>query len=208
MSHYGFDFRATSGFVADAAGNSPVLGESYPNVYSNGLTAGYELGGDVITRDRDNTYDARLAGTNYCSNGGVQQSFRIDLPVSGLYTISLASGDISYSSTEYISIYDNSSLLSILLNGAVAGLNSFYDAAGNNYYPGPNWVAGQQAVNLTFSTTIARIYIGNASGSSTINFIGLDTSYAPWTAVTSKDFSKFPIKQIRDKTKIIWNPYK
>lgn len=199
MSYYGFNFRATSGFVTDGAGDSPVLGESYPTTYSNGVTAGFETGGDTVTtRDRNNSYNSHIAGSIYCSdNGGdaLQQIFRIDLTTTGSYTLNLALGDESYAYASYLSVYDTSSLLSTLFNGYAGALNSFCDAAGNNYYPGPNWVAGNVPVSLTFSTTIARFYIGNTTTQTPINYIGLTyTGVPPWSAAPTCDFSLFPRK--------------
>src|SRR5208337_4927869 len=99
---FGFDFRATLGFVTDPTYAAAVLGEAYPHTYTNGLSntisAGFTLAAvNVNTRDRSAAGDARLAGENQNGPGNAGSpsfvTFEIALPVAGAWIIQAAFGD-------------------------------------------------------------------------------------------------------------------
>lgn len=81
MTRYGYNFRATGGYVTDGAGESNELGVAY----SGGRGYGW-VGAIGGTRDRSTSYGARLAGINFTNNTSVY--WRLDLPEGpGLYRV-------------------------------------------------------------------------------------------------------------------------
>lgn len=92
------NFRSTSGYVTDGAGQTYCLGSAdvYP-VTRGGLTFGWILAHEADSaRNRNAGNDPRLAGQNSATNDGTPSQFQLDLPASGSYTIHLALGDASY----------------------------------------------------------------------------------------------------------------
>ena len=180
MSTYIFDFRATSGFVTDPAGGSPVLAESYPHTYSNGLVAGWTTNISGQSRDRDNTVNAQLAGINFNTNTASppQVTFQVDLPVSGVWTVRLALGDAGGPQAyQYLQIKDGSTSRLILDESTGTNGLEFYDATGVKRTSAADWVTNNASNALTFSTTTLNMAIGEPSGtkggSSTIATLSL-----------------------------------
>jgi hypothetical protein len=94
----GFNFRGTSGYVTDPSYAVPVLGEAYPNTYTNAdgksLNGGWTLAVSIL--DRASTNDPRIAGINYHFSS--PRWFLLDLasgsaPGAGVYTVDIAYGD-------------------------------------------------------------------------------------------------------------------
>src|SRR5208337_1972246 len=64
----GFDFRNTSSFVTDPAGDTYVLPTTIYPTKSNGVTFGWAKN-SAQGRDRNAKLDPRLAGVNFVNNG-------------------------------------------------------------------------------------------------------------------------------------------
>ena len=116
---FGFNYRNTAGYVTDQAFCAPVLGEAYPHTYTNGngqtINAGWTaaISGQI---DRDNTLDARLAGSNYVVDNTTPVTFKIDLSSgsgngAGTYILAAAFGDASFTNDQWAEIKDGSTVL-------------------------------------------------------------------------------------------------
>jgi hypothetical protein len=158
----GFDFRATLGFVADPANCSPVLGEAYPHSYTGGsstLNGGWTTVG-VTTVNRSAVIDPRLAGINYALNSGtLQQTFRADLLNAGTYDITVALGDTSAQTWQYLQILDNVTALATFDESGGNAANSWFDGA-NNQWSAAAWPGSNVKVRVTFASTVAKFTIG------------------------------------------------
>lgn len=166
----GFNFRDSSGFVTDGSGESAVVSGSlaYPTTFSNGVTAGWEAGPEMQSRDNDNTVDRRFAGVHFIDPGhGSQRTWRIDLASSGTYDIRLAQGHYFFpSGDDYLEILDTSNTLSTPIDDSNGHTeDQWYDATGVLRTSIADWVSNNAAATLAFSTTIMRFAIGRASGS-------------------------------------------
>lgn len=91
MATYGFNFRATSGYVTDPANTTYSIGDTYPQT-RNGITFGW-TGSPAAptTRNRSTTVNAKVAGINFAAAAS-PLTFRIDLPAAGSYDIGCALG--------------------------------------------------------------------------------------------------------------------
>jgi hypothetical protein len=153
VAYKGFNFRQTSGFVTDAAGDACVTsGDNYPVVFANGITGGFSVavGQD---RDRDGGIDARLAGLVYAS-ASTPATFQIDLPSAGTYDIRLAIGDASFANgtATAVTVRDNATDL-ITLTGLSPGAGQFYDATGVLRTSAADWVSNNAASTQVFAST-------------------------------------------------------
>ena len=160
----GFNFRDSSGYVTDDATETYVLADAYPTT-RNGVTFGW-TSGTVATADRDNGNDRRLAGINY-EGGAGQAVFRIDLPNTGTFNISIAAGDAGFeqSGDQQVQILDNSTLKATVADHCPA--NSFLDAL-DTVYTAANWPANNDPLEVEFASTICNIRIGNGTEYTTI----------------------------------------
>lgn len=179
MTFWGFDFRRTAGFVTDPAGCSGVLlNTQYPIVYSNGLTAGWATNGTIVQyRDRDASLDPRIAGCNFQSNSGTQDTFQIDLPAAGTYDLAAAIGDASSASAQYVEFFDGTTSLLAFAGTAVAS-GSFLDPTGH-IYTAANWPGSNTTLPITLAGTTLTVVIGSASaqsGTTTLAHVGLTSS--------------------------------
>lgn len=165
---YCFDFRLSSGFVTDTGGCVPVLDETYPHTYANGATAGWEQTSIDGSRDRNAALDPRLAGVNRNLSNDVFREFRVDLPATGSYDIRAAIGDASFGASNgenpFASIKDTTtSLFTIVAGDGSMAAEEFYDATGVKRTSAANWVSSNAVKTLTFSTTIFRLRLENAT---------------------------------------------
>jgi hypothetical protein len=167
---FGFDFRGTSGYVTDPSYASVVLGENYPNTYTNGagksINAGFTVAGQVNPLDRDNTQDPRIAGTNYEANDGYNNFFQVDLssgsaPGAGTYSVDLAMGAFISAGKQCFKLLDTTTLL---IDGTFGGAGQdtsaghFIDATLTDVTGGATWTG--TPVTKTFATTLAKLSIG------------------------------------------------
>jgi len=159
---YGFNFRNTSTFVKDPAGDFAVLpSTAYPTV-ANGITFGWANTYLVQGRDRNSALDPRLAGINFAVNG-YPASFYVDL-APGSYNLSLAIGDAGYQQCDLtceIRFMDGATLLATLKFSSDQ-MASFYDAMGNNWD-----AAAWPGSNLSFPITLASTQLTMVVGSDT-----------------------------------------
>jgi len=203
---FGFNFRLSKAYTTDPAGTeciSSTPATPYPTtltIDSVGYSVGYvgsglsvppyynQAGIESNTRNRSLAVDARLAGSFQCSNDRKIQ-VKIILPSAGDYDISLANGDASNATTQYVRIYDSATLLATISAGTSVAAGRFQDANGVIHTTSANWVSNNTPRRLTFSTTELRIEYGAGDGTSsstnsTINHINL--SYvAPAQTITS-----------------------
>jgi hypothetical protein len=179
----GIDFRSTAGFVTDPTGcdKETATTANYPRTSAQGNTVGWE---DAISgvANRSAAVDARLAGIAFAANG-TPKRYRLDLPSSGWYRITLAIGDQTTAQSQSVGIYDGTTLVSNVVghNLASAG-GTFYDACGVRRSSAANWVANEVTVVAFFSSTICRIKIADtatASGNSTIAHVRVTDASAP-----------------------------
>jgi hypothetical protein len=178
---FGFDFRATAGFVTDPNFCAPELGELYPHTYTNALgtsiTAGaIDPSAVQNTRDRNASNDPRLAGQDGNNGNTFTPSFfqfKVALPFSGQWSVVLASGDQAFASSEYISILDNTTVIASYSAVSVA-TNNYMDASGN-VWPQASFFASQVPIVYTFASSILIVQVGPSSptGSSGSNLAHL-----------------------------------
>jgi hypothetical protein len=163
---FGFDFRSTAGFVTDPTYAAPVLGETSPHTYTNGLSntisAGW-VGTAPAKADENASNDPRLAGMQYIGNSGIVYAFRITLPVSGSWTIVAAFGDGNNDQHQFITMDDNGTGFASYSNTDTP-INNFMDANGT-VFTEANWITSNTALTHTFTSTTFNVNIGSASGS-------------------------------------------
>ena len=156
----GFNFRQTSGYVTtDGANESYVIGDTYPTT-RNGVTFGWV---DAISSANISaTVDRRFAGSNYVVNttGCGIKRFRVDLPATGTYSISLALGfQSTITNSNTLEIRDNTTVLTTISGNTAAG--SFLDASGVSRTIA-NWPSQNVAIQKTFATTTFIAALGRA----------------------------------------------
>lgn len=182
-----FNFRATSGYVADGTDETYVTGDTYPTTRAT-FTFGWTTSLSDGTRDRDNSVDRRLAGVNKTANTS-QKDFKVDLPATGNYTICLALGDATNDYTtgpQYVQILDNTTpLFTINDTGGTVG-GHFDDATGvdrtSAAWPGSNACRVE-----TFTTTTLILRLGDGSGAdqSSIAHLSITAGGTPTTTTTT-----------------------
>src|SRR5262245_769867 len=177
----GFDFRGTSGAETDPTNCTYVVAEAYP-VTRNGVTFGWSVvPTNMITPvDRNVGNDARIEGINYTVPSEIG-TFRVDLPATGTYNISLALGDADGANWADSEIFDNTTS-KLRLGPTNMTTNNFLDASNVNR-TAATWVSSNVAVSITFASTIFNINVGSAGGPgySVIShlFISQDTAAGP-----------------------------
>ena len=190
MADKKINFRQTSGYVTDGAGETYCLAEVYP-VTRGGQTFGWDVA--VSTRDRSTGVDVRHAGINFNANSN-ERVFRIDLDASGDFDLTVAAGDVSNGNdNQYIRVYDGDpGTLIHTIGKANVPLGDFLDATGVIRTSSADWVSNHVKQSLTFSTTIARFVFGESpdSGNFSIAHIALEeTTPAGPTVTVGGDFS-------------------
>lgn len=164
MASIGINFRGSSGYVSDGAGETYCLGsDTYPTT-RGGFTFGWEdaPGGGI---DRDATNDARLAGINYAPTAGTR--WRLDLPATGDYLIRLAIGDAASGQGNKFLVKDDGTLLLTRGIHNTSGADRFFDAAGVEYTDA-TWPGSNTGASLTFATTILRLVADTSFGNNCI----------------------------------------
>lgn len=159
----GINFRATSGYVTDSAGETYCLAESYPTT-RGGWTFGWvnAINNDGGSRDRDSAIDRRLAGQNFQWNDGTQSTFQVDLPSAGTRSVRLALGDAGFGpGYSYCQIKDGSTPLLTVTDTNGTAANVWDDATGVGRGPSSDWVTNNAASSLTFTGTTLNLVIGS-----------------------------------------------
>lgn len=162
--YMGINFRATSGYVTDGAGETYSLGEAYPTT-RGGYTFGWDVGITAMSRDRNAAVDRRLAGV--ISVAPNQRTFRLDLPSTGTYQVCIGMGDYSYSTSEYyFQLLDNTTAFATRDDATGLTANQFSDSNGNEYNAA-TWPGSHTCVERTFTSTILNVKVnkGVAAGS-------------------------------------------
>jgi hypothetical protein len=159
---WGFNFRGTVPFVADPPGTAYVGG--WPMQYPTsvlGVDVGWEANYFASGTDRDAGVDPRLAGVAQVNNDGNPATFRIDLPEAGTRLIRLALGDaIAGQATQFLQVFDDTTLIATIDGSAGTGGGMFYDATGVRRATPDAWVAANAALSITTLTTILRLKLG------------------------------------------------
>lgn len=160
MANYGFNFRASSGYVTDPAGTTYILVQAYPQT-RNGITFGWTSStGALNSRDRSTGVNARVAGIMFPDSVG---TFRVDLPAAGTYNIGCAIGDAAFDQgNQYIEIFDGAASLWSMQTSVGPGANQFYDVNGNLLTSDSDWFTNQTFKQLTFSGTILNVNVGKS----------------------------------------------
>jgi hypothetical protein len=169
----GFDFRNTLAFVTDPAGAGPMISANstttplpYPTTTTiNGVSVTYGMtvafSSTDNARDRESTFDPRLAGLWFQMNTGTQAVFSVALPAAGTYTIHLAMGDADNARTQStIQFLDGSTSLFTVVGSPPAG--SFYDATGT-VYTNTAWPGSETGVSVTMSGTTLNVKLGTST---------------------------------------------
>jgi hypothetical protein len=147
----GFNFRGTSGFVADGPNCTYVVGDQYPTT-RNGCTFGWSAP-VFASVDANGSVDARLAGYNDVHDG---KYFQVDLAVAGDTTVVLAAGDSSgASSGTYYAIIKDGTVQLQNASGSV-NANEFFDANGATWAV-TDWPTQNTSYDGTFATLSLRI---------------------------------------------------
>lgn len=159
-----FNFRATAAYVTDAANTYPELFDNggmstaYPKT-DGGIVHGWEVQSGIgFTRDRNSGNDARLAGIGWAI--AVGDTYRIDLPAAGSYSIGLAIGDPNVTAPCNWTLKDGTTSLKVL-SGSTSGANTFKDANGTEH-TAANWPTNNTEFVGTFATTTLRLVATSA----------------------------------------------
>ena len=183
MSFAGINFRATSGFVTDGAGDTYSLGEASP-VVRGGFTFGFNSDITANTRDRASGGDPRLAGIAFFANSGAAQTFTLNLPFGpGTYNIRLALGDANAGQICYCEIKDGSTSLKTI-GPTVTTAGVFLDANGTLQTA---WPVDNVAIQRTFAGSVMTLVLGGSAGgsaASAITHVSLEFVSGGATAVT------------------------
>ena len=166
MANPNINFRGTSGYVTDGAGETyRINGDNYPTVRDS-QTFGLSLS-TLDTTNRDSGQDRRLAGINHRANNGTQSVFRCLLDATGTYDCRIALGDAGQGQAyQYLQIKDNDSTVLLTLDiSAGTSNNGFVDATGTEYDQA-DWPTSNTPVELTFTTQNVYIYIGTPTAQS------------------------------------------
>lgn len=176
-------FRSSSGFVTD--GNQTayeIVGvTNYPHApLCNGcassgdaVSIGWDSGGGNPANDSAGL-DARIAGHNSVGSGttGV---YRILLPSSGTYNITVALGSIGNTETNKILIRDGVGGTTLATIGPTSTTAANYLAADGNTYANSNTTGLTKTVSVTFTGTTAAFDIGGvAANFGQIQYIGVN----------------------------------
>ena len=195
MAYQGINFRQTSGYVTDTAGNTYSTGEVYPTT-RGGLTFGFATNETANTRNRDSSIDSRLAGIHFSTNAGAAKSFRLDLPDGpGIYRVRLGIGDYSGPQNNRVVIKDDATPLATVELATL--IERFTDASLSGSGTGGNlaatWAASNVSAELNFPSGILRLELGSFSGGTTLStalahvaveFVGADTTAPTLSSAT------------------------
>lgn len=162
----GINFRSTSGYVSDGAGETYDLGAAYP-VTRGGATFGWNSDLTSQSRDRSTGVDRRLAGLVF--SGLASDYWRLDIPAAGQYDIYLGMGDPSNLQIQKWALKDQTTTLTTIDTTSATG--HVADATGADFTDAA-WPAGQSQITKTFATTELRFqHTSSVSGNATIQHI-------------------------------------
>jgi hypothetical protein len=111
--------------------------------------------------DRSTTLDPRLAGMNYVHNGS-PATFYVDLPLPGIYNLSLAMGDAGtsqcFTTSRQIQFLDGSTVVATV-NATGFTRNFFDDATGHLWSPS-DWPTKNLAQQVALTGTRLTVVVG------------------------------------------------
>lgn len=173
----GFNFRSTAAFVTDPTDTqyADFQNTVYPTT-ANGVTFGFEgtvSGGGHVNRSTG--VDARLAGVNLTTSS----TFRVDLPAAGDYAITLALGDQAAARSNLTITFKDTNTTLFTVSGSTPTTQDFIDAQGTIHGSAAVWVSSNATRTSTFSTTIFRAAMGDATNSTYIAHISLEQTSSP-----------------------------
>jgi hypothetical protein len=161
----GFDFRATSGFVADPADCAYVLSSDTTSTVRNGAT--FIWTGNIAqldSRDRTTSGDTRLSGMNFMAAGNAAAVWDLTLPATGAYDVYLAAGDQASQQIIKLTVGDSGTPFITINDVDTLAADQYLDATGA-LRTRAQWLAdsarGGTKVTRTFATTILRLTIGD-----------------------------------------------
>nr|ADY57843.1 hypothetical protein Plabr_0214 [Rubinisphaera brasiliensis DSM 5305] len=155
MAGIGINFRDSSSYVTDGAGQTYCVGDNYPTT-RGGWTFGWTTSIGSDRRDRSDAVTPELSGINFVRSGNTH-TFRLDLPATGNYAVRLALGDYltapSAAWADAVLKDDTSTIATytVDLSGTSAD-PPFVDAAGNTWAASA-WLASNVPIEHTFSST-------------------------------------------------------
>jgi hypothetical protein len=158
----GFNFRGTSGFVADGANETYVLsGDQYPTTRLFASPFGWNANASTGGQNHDNTVDRRLAGIGYDA-ADAANFFRVDgLVAGGVYKIHLALGSPSSGENIGVTVKDGSTVLFTIANGSTLAGHSV-DATGTDSLTAA-WPGSEVGVSVTMAGTSLTVFINVVS---------------------------------------------
>lgn len=194
MADYGINFRDTSGYVTDGAGETycldPGAGDTYPTT-RGGLTFGWQLsGGSAFGRDRNSGVDARLAGMVQFAHTNDPETADVRVDLTGDITLRIAAGDYSNQQWCNISIRDSvGEKIDLGVVDTIATTN-WHDGAGTVRTSATDWINNNTAfASYSFTTyVLLRMTADNGeSGNTCIAHLFLSEDAAgatgnPWYA--------------------------
>lgn len=168
---FAWDFRATlapAGFTSDPSYAVSELGPGSNDYVANrgnvnGVLLGYgwETGGASITsRNRGSSgIDPRIYGMNFAPNSATVCVFRVDLPASGQWDVSMALGDAAGNNPQNNYVKFNDGAVTTLHANTLS--NQYADAVGG-LWTTTTWptTGSLVTVRLTFGSTIMRLTLG------------------------------------------------
>lgn len=181
MAYHGINFRATSGFVTDATGETHCLGEAYP-VTRASKTFGFSISLAANARDRDNAFDRRLAGGVFRANNAGVFKFFFDAPEgAGTYLLRLALGDPANEQAHFCTIRDGDggTVLGTVTGSTGVSSYSWRDATGVERVgipdglpdPATKWPLTNAPLTVNLASGVLCLDLGNTSGA-LATFIG------------------------------------
>lgn len=162
----GFNFRATSGYVTDGNDDVPITDLNtitYPTTRGH-FRYGYAQAVTRQTRDRNSALDPRLAGMHFIANNSAVLDFRVELPRTGPWEITLASGDSDSGPTSYVELYDGATLIATINSALTAG--QYIDATGVVRTSAADWVSNNAPLVHNFVSTTLLVRRGGTALSS------------------------------------------
>lgn len=163
----GFNFRSTSGFVTPDPANTRYWISSTIQSYPTAVTmitsgtivnAGYDddatCSNTPSVADVSNSIDFRIAGEHYTTGNAVSCNyFKVQLPSSGVYKVSIGAGQNNSNLNITLAIYDGGGAITDVVstdNGSqtgCAGTNTVKFTSGRAFQP--DWVGGTVTIALT-----------------------------------------------------------
>lgn len=160
---WGFNFRATSGYLSDPSNTTYVLGSTtFPTSRAIGAdTVPFGLGSACSARDRSTTAaGGRLGGFIFRESAGAgSEDFIVTLCSNGVWTIGLGRADITEGQRKLgkVEIYDNTTLLHTVVAHEQSPGELATDAENTDFATAAAWLAGQVPVELEFTSTTIKI---------------------------------------------------